>query len=217
MCVFLALGPVPVPTAGLECFAWSQSHQTQGHSYSACVGWEGADKHSPRHPWQAGSRCCWVKGGSWARSLIFQETQRKLSLRMSGPVLKAVTLGVPGFRADSLLPAALPSRQGSKQSCWTSLRRPSFPLVGKIGFWKEPESSGLTHWFRRASRACSTPGRQGEWAGHQAPTCLGWESTRTLCEPYPGTRSAEGAAVEAAPSFRLEETSSLCGHTTKVQ
>ena len=93
MCVFLALGPVPVPTAGLECFAWSQSHHTRGHSYSACVGWEGwegADKRSPRHPWQVGSWCLWGKG-----SPIFQETQRKLSLRMSGLVLQAVTLGGP--------------------------------------------------------------------------------------------------------------------------
>lgn len=56
MCVFLALSLVPVPTAGLECFAWSQSHHIQGHSYSVCV-WvgRGADKHSPRHHWQAGS------------------------------------------------------------------------------------------------------------------------------------------------------------------
>lgn len=62
MCVFLAPSLVPVPTAGLECFAWSQSHHTQGHSSSACVGGEGADKRSPRHRWQAGSWWLLCKG-----------------------------------------------------------------------------------------------------------------------------------------------------------
>ena len=45
-CVFLALGRVPMPTAGLECFDWNQSHHAQGHSHSVCVSWDRADKHS---------------------------------------------------------------------------------------------------------------------------------------------------------------------------
>lgn len=48
-------------------------------------------------------------------SVIFQETYRKLTLRMIGIVLKAVTLGEPGSRAIFGLPAVLPSLQGQTE------------------------------------------------------------------------------------------------------
>lgn len=47
--------------------------------------------------------------------MIFQETHRKLALRMIGIVLKAVISGEHGSRATFGLPADLPSLQGQTE------------------------------------------------------------------------------------------------------
>lgn len=64
-CVLLALGLVPMPTAGLECFAWNQSHHAQGHSHSVCVGCERAEKHSLETLPAGGELVAVYKGRVW--------------------------------------------------------------------------------------------------------------------------------------------------------
>lgn len=196
MCVFLAPSLVPVPTAGLECFAWSQSHHTQGHSSSACVGGEGADKRSPRHhiAGRQGAGGCCVKGSYQARSLIFQETQRKLSLRVSGTVLRSVRWAGAGGR----LPAVLPSVRGSTPTL-EEPQKNAFPSRG--GRWDSGNSRSPRGWLIGSGEwpgTAARPGPERSALGTGGLVVSGGNPTRVFVNMagslHPWNRVCEGAA-----------------------
>lgn len=115
-------------------FSWSQSHHAQGHSHSVCVGREGAGERSLETLLAGNEWVLRLWGGCWARTLIFQETPRKLALRMSGTVLKAVTLGGLWLGACFLPPCCPALFAGLQTDFPEEPQRDDFPSCGGIGF-----------------------------------------------------------------------------------
>ena len=142
---------------------------------------------------QGAGGCC-VKGSYQARRLIFQETQRKLSLRVSGTVLRAVRWAGAGGR----LPAVLPSVRGSTPTL-EEPQKNAFPSRG--GRWDSGNSRSPRGWLIGSGEwpgTAARPGPERSALGTGGLVVSGGNPTRgfvkTAGSLHPWNRVCEGAA-----------------------
>lgn len=134
-----APGPVPVPRVGGNVLP-GVSH-TMPRAIGTVFFWVGRGQRVFPGDIPAGGSW-WPPGrGGYGQSSFFRK-HRKLTLGVSGTVIKAVTLGGPPTGPRGQPPAVLPAVCRAPDSCSKSLGGTVLPSVGWMGVWKQAKSPG---------------------------------------------------------------------------